>query len=176
MISKEEKRVLNKVYIKTQLHKIVRYPIYDTRYSFDDDIIQCLLDKNFLEVFKYHPWYNDDCSIDCIRLTDIGKDHITDNTNYYIQKRKREIEKSSKRQVHQNSIDHYNRERNPWMGNKLTRNGGKVICTECCAINKPCEHGTEFHQKLPVSARPPKATASKARWKAFKEMFIKDAK
>jgi len=175
-MSKEDKRTLNQIYIKTQLYRVVRYPIYDTRYSFNDDIIQHLLDINCLEIFKYHPLYKDDYSVDCIRLTEAGTEHITENTNYYIQKRLRESEKRNKRQCRNESLDHYIRERNPCMGNKLTRHGGKVICTECNAINKPCEHGEEFLQQLPVTARPPKANASKTRWKTFKEMFFKDKK
>jgi hypothetical protein len=170
IMSKSDIRLLNNVYRRSKLG-LLRYPLSenDSLYSESDHIRQ-LLESGHLFVTSSDR--NGKLGYERLEVSNQGKKFVSDNTKWYVGKKIKDRKASIDRSHRRSDIDFYKHERNPFMGRKLVRDGGKVICTECNAINKPCEHGEEFLQTLPPDARPPKSNASKTRWKAFKNLFI----
>lgn len=98
------------------------------------------------------------------------KIYLTNHTRYYVTMK---LEERRKSQLDRERFTHnfdYKYERNPWLGDKLNRNGGKDICPKCFVINVPCDCGVDTI-RLPPSARVPRKNASKSKWKTFKLIF-----
>lgn len=98
------------------------------------------------------------------------KIYLTDHTRYYVTMKLEERRKSCKERERIAHNFDYKYERNPWLGDKLNRNGGKDICPKCFVVNVPCDCGVD-HIRLPPSARVPRKNASKTKWKTFKLRF-----
>lgn len=171
IMNKSDIRLLNNVYRRSKLG-LLRYPLSenDALYA-DSEHIKKLLESGHL-IIKSTDRIGK-LGYERIEVSKLGKQFVSDNAKWYVGKKLKDRKASAERNRRRSDIDFYKHERNPFMGSKLIREGGKVICTECNAINKPCEHGDEFLQRLPPDARPPKANASKTRWKAFKNLFIR---
>lgn len=173
-VSKEDIRLINKVYQHSKRF-MLRWPLSESdinRYNYDIDKINSAIERGILSVIntEVHPYVH----VDVLRVSVDYEIFVSQNTRYFVDQKKEERETRRLKQQRAGYVDHYKHERDPFEGWKLTNGGGKYICTECMALNKPCEHGKEFIKKLPPEARVPKANASKTRWKHFKEMFIKD--
>lgn len=173
-VSKKDIRLINKVYQHSKRF-MLRWPLSESdlnRFNYDLSEIESAIDRGILSVVnkEVHPYVK----VDVLQVQEDHEQHVSQNTLHFLDQKREEKEASRKEMQRRGYVDHYKHERDPFEGWKLTNGGGKYICTECMALNKPCEHGKEFIKKLPPEARVPKANASKTRWKQFKEMFIKD--
>lgn len=168
---KSDIRLINAVYRESHLG-LPRYPLSQTHALFGQkDAIEALLASGDLCVQDRS--LTPSLSVAILAVPDTNQHCVSERTRLYVTKNRKERQAARQRNERRSHIDFYKRERNPWMGFRLKRNGGKTICTQCRAINKPCEHGEEFLFSLPVEARPPKANASETRWKAFEARFLK---
>lgn len=173
-VTKKDIRLINKVYQHSKRF-MLRWPLSESdlaRFDYDIEEIKKAIGAGILEVVEKQvfPYV----VIDVLVVTKDCEKYVTTNTLHYLDIKKEEKKKRSEEQQRRGYVDHYKYERNPFEGWKLRNAGEKNICTVCMTLNKPCEHGKEFIKKLPPEARVPKANASKTRWKAFKEMFLKD--
>ena len=95
---------------------------------------------------------------------------LDESTINYVNKHRKksmDIHEQSKRREH---ISEYLRERDPWMGCKLTRGGRKYICPQCHVVNVPCDCTVDSFM-LPPTAKVPKKNASKKKWLEFINHF-----
>lgn len=161
------KRLLNKIFITSKL-KVVTYPIKDSSVFIDNThSIDQLLSMGFISIVPYTP----SASWDIIVVSDIALPYITERSKGYVNSELRNREHKKVRAERRTSVNWYKRDRDPWMGQRLTRHGSKEMCIVCNAINKPCEHTEQYKVTLPVEARPPKISASKKKWRTFKKLF-----
>lgn len=162
-------KTLNAVYLRSGL-VMLRYPLSESEAkSLDQKAVETLIGSGDLVIAK-RP-VSRSLSVDVLRVTDQGAAKVSPKTKWYLRQRQDKAKLRAKRNRRMTDVDHYKHERNPFMGSRLRRGGGKTICTQCHAVNKPCKHGDAFLKSLPVDARPPKANASKTRWNAFCERF-----
>lgn len=169
-MDKQSIKTLNSVYRTSRL-RLLRYPLSESSdLSRDQGMIDKLIRSGHLAV-RQKP-ITPSLSVDILAVSELGECHVSANTKWYVAQARHKAKVLAKRNKRMLDVDFYKHERNPFLGGKLRRHGGKTICTECYAVNKPCGHGEAFLRALPVDARPPRANASKTRWKAFAERFL----
>jgi len=173
-ISKKDIRLINKVYQHSKRF-MLRWPLSESdlnRFDYDLSEIESAIDRGILIVSAKRMFPN--VEIDVLRVQKDFEPYVSNNTLYFLDQKREEKEASRKQMQRLDHIDEYKHERNSFEGWNLRNAGEKNICTVCMALNKPCEHGKKYIKKLPPEARVPKASASKTRWKQFKELFLKD--
>jgi hypothetical protein len=102
-----------------------------------------------------------------VYLTDKGMDSISDTLYMNNIHRFKQV-KAEKKQAMQSK--HHRRD-TFFEGWKLTRNGGKVMCTSCFAINVRCSCANAEFINIHRNARAPSKTAGKRKWFLFLQKF-----
>lgn len=173
-VKKKDIRLINKVYQHSKRF-LLRWPLSDAdvrRHQYHIEELNSAIDSGILTVVKKQLFPS--VEVDVLVVHEDYEQYVSANTLHFLDIKKDEKQRRSEKDQRSGYVDHYKYERNPHMGWKLTNDGGKYICTECMALNRPCEHGKEFIKKLPPEARVPRVNASKTRWKEFKKRFLKN--